>query len=109
MAKGDNLKGIGRPKTGGRPKGTPNKITQVINEIMTSEELLRRIDTGEVLGPLAKMFLIMNDTTLDAKIQLEAAKALATYTNRKMPTETQTTITTGNEQLFEIKFVKPAE
>ena len=102
-ARGDNFKGQ-RPANAGRKAGTANKSVQVMQEILSSQAILDKIASGELAGPLSKMFYIMNDEDVEKKTQLEAAKALAKYTNRAQPTLTETTIVTTDNQ-FQIQFV----
>ena len=59
----------GRPKTGGRKRGTPNNRTLLLAERL--EELN--------CDPIAVMAEICNDADAETKHRLEAAKELAQY------------------------------
>lgn len=64
----------GRPKVGGRVKGTPNKAT------MQQAEDIRR--SG--LTPLQYMIGVMRDEDKTTDVRLDAAKAAAPYVHPKL-------------------------
>ena len=66
-------RGKGHPKTGGRTKGTPNKV-----HIRTREELWAYIDAQVAQGKAANPFQVLVDTMLSSPLErIQCATALA--------------------------------
>ena len=70
-------------KFGGRQKGTKNKKTQEFEKLIEGK--------GD---PVVFLLDRMNDEELPIRERIDCAKAVAPYTNRKMP---QATEVTGND------------
>lgn len=67
----------GYPKTGGRKKGTPNKVK---NKNSIERDALTLAGEGET--PLAFMLRMMRDEKQTIDVRLSAAKAAAPYCHR---------------------------
>ena len=65
----------GHPRYGGRTKGTRNRRTQ---------ELQDEIAKSGLLNPVDYLLAIMRNEKLDLSIRLDAAKAVAPYTNPRL-------------------------
>jgi hypothetical protein len=61
-------------KTGGRKKGTPNRLTAKAKEILEAADL----------SPLEHMLAVMRDPNADRDERLTAAKAAAPYCHRAL-------------------------
>lgn len=73
-------KAKGSEKTGGRKAGTPNKKTQAIDAMVK--------DKG---NPVEFLLEVMSNQEQPMNVRTDAAKAVAPYTNRKMPTSVENT------------------
>ncbi len=64
----------GRPKTGGRQKGTPNKRTAATLEAIAASGMT----------PLEYLIAVMRDEANDQATRIDAAKAAAPYCHAKL-------------------------
>jgi hypothetical protein len=85
-----------RVRTGGRKKGTPNKRTKKIFDMVK--------DKGD---PVAFMLDAMNNEELDFSARMDAAKAVAPYTNRKQPTAIEADNKHSFPDKIDVEFTKP--
>lgn len=84
-------------KFGGRKKGVLNKANQ------------RLVDMAKSKGkdPVEFMLDVMNDESQPLNIRLDASKAVAPYTNRKMPTAIEQDNTHSFPDRVDITLIKP--
>lgn len=86
-------------KTGGRQKGTPNRVTQ---------ELRARI-LASGLSPIDYMISVMRDTNAPRDIRLDAAKAAAPYVHQRLEAVQVTGPDDGPLEFVVRKLYSPAE
>ena len=84
----------GKPKTGGRTKGTPNKKTAEFKKMLESKP-----------NPVEFMLDVMSDESQELNLRIDCAKAVAPYTNRKKPTEVEQSNTHDFPKGIEISIV----
>lgn len=102
--RGHNL--IGK-KPAGRTKGSRNKTTLAREQLLSCADVQKRITDGSFVSPLAFLIDIYMDNDQELDVRIDCANKALPYLHKKMPVETNTNITTGNnEQLFQIKLVK---
>ena len=81
-----------RPKTGGRQKGSLNRSTVAIQKLLMEDQLLEEAEAGTLIHPFVYLLRALSGTNPVDEARVKIAIGLLPYTNKKMPTQVESTI-----------------